>query len=234
MNQDYTMVAEARGQRVLWYRRFGSYQGEWLLMSRDDDLYYIYKDYYGSCSGCDSLEAAFGYSEEITPESPAVQEFIKGYQPFLEMRTDAALRVAQRDGSLLAVLPRNRREWIDDIPNDEVGRQLALVVKDEEGAITAPEILELDNLEGRRSAMERYGAEKFVSDIGATEIDRDGENALMHVEREGDPFAFLYVKDSSTNRRYILRVDPAHRKVEDARAASFGIDPARFVLAQET
>lgn len=236
MEQSYTMVAEARGQRVLWYRQFGSYQGEWLLFSRDDDLYYVYKGSYGSCSGCDHLEGYFGYEDEpLTPEHPKVQEFIADYQSFLEMKPDAALRIVERDGNLLHVLPKNRREWYDDdFDHEVVGRQLALVVKYEEGAITAAEILELDNQEIRRAALEKYGAERFATDIEAVEIDREGENVLMRLDRSPEPFAFLYVKDSSTERRYILRVDPAHTTAQAARAASFGMDSERFVLAEET
>src|SRR3990172_4705638 len=101
MELSYTMVAEARGQRVLWFRMFGSYQGEWLLLSRDEDLYYLWRDSYGSCSGCDALQGHFDYSgDDLTPESPKVQEFIANYSPFLEMRPEAALGIAEREENL--------------------------------------------------------------------------------------------------------------------------------------
>lgn len=236
MDADYTMVAEARGQEVLWFRRFGSYQGDWLLMAKDDERYYLYKDSYGSCSGCDAIEGTFD-SGDLAPDDPQVQEFIKSYTSFLEMTPEAALRVAQRDGNLLAVLPRNRREWQDEWSHEDVGRQLALIVKKEHGELTASEILELDNQETRREALEDFGAERFVDETGAVTVDHDdAENYLMRIERDPplEAFAFLYVKDPSTDRRYILRTDPRHGTVRAARAASFGIPPERFVLAQET
>jgi hypothetical protein len=239
MDAEYTMVAEARGQRVLWFRRFGSYQGEWLLMSRDDERYYLYKDWYGSCSGCDAIEGTFSWGD-IADDDPRVAEFIEGYKPFLEMTPEGALSVSMREDNLLAVLPRNRREWQDGFEgatHEEVGRQLALVVKKEEGKITAREILELDNQELRREALESFGAESFVESISAKLLDAEipEGNFLYHADVPGsEPYAFLYVKDPSTERRYILRTDPVHRTVREARAASFGISPERFVLAQET
>ena len=223
------MVAEARGQRVLWFRRFGSYQGDWLLLSRDDDLYYVYKDSYGSCSGCDAIEAEFGYDRGLEPGDPKVQKFIAAYQPFLEMRPDAALRVAERDQNLFAVLPRNRREWQDSPTHEDVGRQLALIVMADHRVLTGAEILEIDNQETRREQIERLGAEAFVDQIGAVEEDREGDNVLMRIKREGQPdYAFMYVKDASTARRYVIRTDPAHRTVRAARAASFGLTEEHF------
>lgn len=237
MEAEYTMVAEARGQRVLWFRRFGSYQGDWLLMARDDDRYYLYKDSYGSCSGCDSIEAKWSWSSDgLDPDDPEVQEFIKSYPSFLEMTPRGALNVAQRDGNLLKVMPKNRREWQDEWSSEAVGRQLALVVKHEEGVISASEILELDNQETRREAIEKFGAELFVRDLGAKLVDSEGEDELYFFFRKNasEPFVFLYLKDASTDRRYVLRTHPHHRKVREARAASFGIPAERFDLAQET
>ena len=238
MEADYTMVAEARGQRVLWFRRFGSYQGDWLLLARDDDRYYLYKDYYGSCSGCDSIEAEFSWGEKLEPTDNKVQEFIKAYPSFLEMTPRGALNVAQRDNSLLKVLPRNRRDWYDsnEWASEAVGYQLALVVKHEEGVITAHEILDMDNQELRREAIEKYTAELFVRDLDAKLIDSEGDDHLYFFFRDDgpEPFVFLYLKDASTERRYVLRTNPTHRKVREARAASFGIPADRFDLVQET
>lgn len=230
---EYTMVAEARGQRVLWYRQFGSYQGVWLLLSCNRDRYYVYEDYYGSCSVCDAIQGEFG-GGDVDSDDPKVQEFIKAYPSFLEMERHAARRVARRDGNLLAVLPANNRDF-EGAGGDVIGRQLALVVLSEEREIKASEILEIDNLEGRRAAIERYGENRFVDEVGATLVETNGEDSLWRLEREGqEPFCFLHLKDASTDRRYVLRVSPEHRTVHAARAASFGMEPDRFVLSRET
>lgn len=233
----YAVVAEARGHRVLWYRMFGSYQGEWLLFSADDELYYLWSGSYGSCSGCDALQSHFSYGNPVEHDSKHVQDFIQDYDPFIEMKPEAALRIAEREGSIFSVLPRNRREWYDESWNNEVvGRQLALIVKHEQGVISAQEILEIDNQEIRREAIEKLGPEKFVSTLGASCLDREGEDELYVVLTEvgREDFSFLYLKDPSTSRRYVLRVNPEHKTVRSARASTFGMSEAQFVLAQET
>ncbi len=48
---DYGVVARSQGQTVLDYTRYGSYQGEWTILSKDDSNYYLYRGSYGSCSG---------------------------------------------------------------------------------------------------------------------------------------------------------------------------------------
>ncbi len=35
----------------------GGYQGQYLVVLKEDDRLFYYMDYYGSCSGCDWLEA---------------------------------------------------------------------------------------------------------------------------------------------------------------------------------
>jgi len=232
----YPVVAEARGHRTLWYRQFGSYQGEWLLFSQGDDHYWVWRGSYGSCSGCDAFEAHFGSSGEYETESPQVQNFIKDYTPFLKLRPDAALNMAMRDDTLLPLLPRNQRDWLSSIPREEVGHQLALLVKGQAGKLTPTEILDLDNQEIRRDAIEAYGPENFISELKPDVVDDTEEGVLYVIVRPPgtEDYAFLYVKDPSTERRYVLRVDPAHQNVRAARASTFGFSAADFVLAQET
>lgn len=229
----YRIVAEARGHDVLWFREFGSYEGEWLLFSRDADDYYIWRGSYGSCSGCDHFQSHFGSSGPY--EREYVEEFTKDYQPFLKLRPDAALNIARRDGNLLAVLPRNRRDWYD-IPQEAAGRQLALLVKSIAGEISSDEILEIDNQEARREAIEKMGSEKFVDGLnGANVIEETDEGTLYRIPRaSGEDFAFIFVKDPSTERRYVIRVDPVHHTVRAARASTFGMTAEEFKLTQET
>lgn len=229
----YQIVAEVRGHDVLWFREFGSYQGEWLLFSRDAANYYIWRGSFGSCSGCDHFQSHFSgdgpYSRKY------VEDFTKDYQPFLKLRPDAALNIARREGNLLAVLPRNRRDWYD-IPQETVGRQLALIVKGMAGEISSDEVLEIDNQEARREAIEKMGSAEFVGGLrGAHVIEETDEGTLYRIPREGsEDFAFIYVKDPSTERRYVIRVAPQHQTVRAARASTFGFSAEEFELAQET
>lgn len=62
----YSDAMEAAGAEVLVYKEFGSYQGEWYAKVRFDGNIMWVNGSYGSCTGCDSFQAEFGYSEDGT------------------------------------------------------------------------------------------------------------------------------------------------------------------------
>jgi len=240
----YTLVAEARGQTVLFFRRFGDYQGEWLLFAKDNSQYYIYRDSYGSCSGCDPLEAAnFDYDWEssapgnYSANDPKVQEFIADYEPFLVMSRDAALSLAMREDSLLAVTPANRREWLDEsMPMTRIGHEFASIVRADHGVARPQDIIRLSNLEQRRAALEQYGETRFVENLNPTVLDKNCDNFLMEsaIEGESETYKFLYLQDSSTPRRYVLRVPPEVTKVREAIAWTFDMTADEYAPTVET
>ncbi len=58
----YREALEAAGAKVLAFKEFGSYQGDWYaLVEYNNETGWVH-GCYGSCSGCDSFEAEFGYS----------------------------------------------------------------------------------------------------------------------------------------------------------------------------
>lgn len=59
----YQLALEAAGCEVLDFVEFGCYQGEWLALIRKDGVLGVCEGSYGSCSGCDSFEAEFGWDE---------------------------------------------------------------------------------------------------------------------------------------------------------------------------
>lgn len=67
MNKEYPSYdgsLAAAGATVHAFQMFGSYQGDWLAkVTLPDGRTGWIKDGYGSCSGCDGLEATFSYSE---------------------------------------------------------------------------------------------------------------------------------------------------------------------------
>ena len=111
----YDIVAKARGQEVIWWEKFGGYQGEWVLIAKDKKNFYIYKDWYGSCSGCDSFEAEFGYSSAYSINDKVVQGFIEKYKPFLTMPTTKLKRFVINGNSLMELLPANSRQDYENI-----------------------------------------------------------------------------------------------------------------------
>jgi len=64
--------------KVLEAKYYGSYQGEFLCkIIHKGEAFYIH-DWYGSCSGCDSFQAEFGFQWDGSPEDKVIQ-FAKPY-----------------------------------------------------------------------------------------------------------------------------------------------------------
>jgi hypothetical protein len=59
----YKAALEAAGCKVIEFKTFGSYQGEWLALVEYKGERGIIEGYYGSCSHCDAFEAAFGHDD---------------------------------------------------------------------------------------------------------------------------------------------------------------------------
>lgn len=68
---DYEQALEAAGVKVLDFKSFGSYQGEWWAKVQfpNDEIYFV-PGYYGSCSGCDAFEGEFGWSDRDKENYP--------------------------------------------------------------------------------------------------------------------------------------------------------------------
>lgn len=62
----YSEALQAAGAKVIEYREFGSYQGSWGAVIDYAGEKKLVIGSYGSCSGCDSFQASFSYSEVPT------------------------------------------------------------------------------------------------------------------------------------------------------------------------
>ena len=54
----YEGIVESWGYEVVGWETFGDYQGDYFVLLRDGDRWGFVSIGYGSCSGCDALEAA--------------------------------------------------------------------------------------------------------------------------------------------------------------------------------
>lgn len=78
----YQEALEATGAEVLEYEEFGSYQGEWLALVRVGGVLGVAEGSYGSCSGCDSFEAEFGWGDRDADDyQERLADFGNGYLP---------------------------------------------------------------------------------------------------------------------------------------------------------
>lgn len=224
----YSIIAWANEEKLVLLQQFGSYQGEWLMLTKAPAEYKVYKGWYGSCSGCDSYEATFSWDQK--PTRSAAKDFAKDYPSFIEIPFPTMRNLVEA-GTLAKLFPANVRDSYSDISYDEFIGDAQIAVKVEEDIeVTAADILACKNQEIKQSALKRYGYENFVRDANMDEADRDGENALL---RKGD-IVFAYVKDSSTPRRYLLRVPPQMKTVREAIAWTFNMRPDEYRPLVET
>lgn len=84
MSYGYESALEAAGVEVVEYTEFGSWQGDWLCLIRENGVLCVAEGYYGSCDYCDSFQSEFGYSseEESAEDYQArLADFGRGYLP---------------------------------------------------------------------------------------------------------------------------------------------------------
>lgn len=119
-HKDYgDVIAQGKKQTLVAFEQFGSYQGDFIVITKDDKNAYIYKDSYGSCSVCDSLEAFENYTDDDnfwTQEK--CEEFAKNYDVFITVDLGTFKRLV-KEKKLAEILPANTRlEFRDDDYND--------------------------------------------------------------------------------------------------------------------
>ena len=102
--------------------------------------------------------------------------------------------------------------------------------------LTKKDWMNESNQEVRRVIQEQMG-ERFVKAIGSKEIHKSSRGRLVEVDISPDPervARYVEVKDSSTSRKYYLRVPPTTQTTDEAVAWTFGLDVGSYKPEQET
>lgn len=253
----YTLGNWVRGDRTLIYEQFGSYQGEWLSLTLNEKAgeYRIYKGWYGSCSGCDAWEggslddALRGKYNSETGEydtteigrgDERVLDWAFDYPPFIEIPRATAAAIAENGAArFVEVMPANLRGDYSEIDMTSFSADAVAEIKLEENlVIKIGDIFATPNAELRRRLMERYGVDRVVADGGFTTLDTDGPDSLVRAPEtlalRGNVPVYLFLKDSSTPRRYLLRVPPEMERVRQAKAWTFGVGEKEYAPLVET
>lgn len=102
--------------------------------------------------------------------------------------------------------------------------------------ITPQDVIDCDNQTLKHRALVACGYERFVEEVGATTVDVDGEDSLIQLNPSGtnQPIQFVYVKDATSDKRYLLRVPPTMRRVREAIAWTFGMGEREYRPEVET
>ena len=127
--------------------------------------------------------------------------------------------------------------------DDEVVREalerikdILLLIKLEDGKLEARDIIGCRNVEIRRFLFERFGYERFVKDLRATIVNKDGEHELILLQwrKDEEPINLVKVKDTTTGKFYLLRVPPNIRTCREAVAWTFALQPEDYEPIKET
>lgn len=82
MSYGYESALEAAGVEAIEYVEFGSYQGDWLCLIRDNGELCVAEGCYGSCSVCDSFQSEFGWNDQEKEDyQERLADFGRGYLP---------------------------------------------------------------------------------------------------------------------------------------------------------
>lgn len=81
----YEYIAVQKREDIVFYEEYGYYTWTFLLVTEKDWVIRIYKDYFGSCSWCDTFYSIFDYNDFVIDSKVAI-EFAEKYTPFLERK----------------------------------------------------------------------------------------------------------------------------------------------------
>lgn len=227
---DYQIIAWYFGHELIYFEKYGSYQGEWLMVSFLDDEYYIWKGWYGSCSGCDAYEAEFSWREDSLTRG-RMKEFCENYDPFVVIPKDTMINIV-RGGEVRVkeIMPANERDWYD-VSIDEVAEAIYISCKIHANVdLQTDDILNAKNIELRQLGLEIYGLDRFIKDADAKIIHSDANGDLLAVEE----IRMLRVKDSSTDRNYLIPVPDSIERVRQGLAWTFGLQENEYDPLIET
>lgn len=102
--------------------------------------------------------------------------------------------------------------------------------------LTREDFLQEPSVEVRRVIQERMG-ERFVSELGGVVLESDPRGTLYEVALPHDPervARYVQMQDTSTERRYVLRVPPTIQTAAEAVAWTFQVAATDYRPAQET
>jgi hypothetical protein len=114
----YQEALEAGGAEVLAFESFGSYQGAWWARVRYEGKEGWITGSFGSCSGCDSFEAEFGYGDSHYHATPEGRQYIDASDP---LTPDSCADCAK----LAARLADFGRRYLDEIMTQEAAEKEA-------------------------------------------------------------------------------------------------------------
>jgi len=126
--KDYgDMLGKVQGKPCIVFECFGSYSGDWVAVLDSGRNIELWKGYYGSCSGCDFLEAEKDtwQSEEISDEK--ARNFFKEDKAFLTISKQDVRTMTLKEFN--SIFPANVRKDMYDFEDKRLFDAVKLAVK---------------------------------------------------------------------------------------------------------
>ncbi|MBZ0188166.1 MAG: hypothetical protein K8F91_18095 [Candidatus Obscuribacterales bacterium] len=120
------------------------------------------------------------------------------------------------------------------------GVSVSKEIVDETEKITVQSIEKEDNVEVRRIMIQRYGLDRFISDSGAVEVDRDDCGILYRKDQKNDEAIMVVEVIDATSikqgnpRHYFLRVPPYMKTARAAVAWTFNLREGEYDPLEQT
>jgi len=114
--EDYgDMLSQVTGKKLISYNTFGSYQGDWIAALEDGENIELWKGSYGSCSGCDWIEAE-AYQDTVSLKK--AKDYFKEDRPFAIIPKEMMERIDIQ--TFIEIMPANTRAEIYDFEPQEL------------------------------------------------------------------------------------------------------------------
>lgn len=131
--EDYgDMLAQVKNKELVSFTLFGSYQGEWFAVLREGDNLELWRGEYGSCSGCDFLEATAHWNSSFNYKitKGEAEAYFREEKPFLEVKEEVLLGLSI--GELGSILPKKVLDDMYDFDLSQFYSDLQKVKKQNE------------------------------------------------------------------------------------------------------
>lgn len=122
------VLAKGLNKKLLAYDTYGSYQGDYIaVLAGEDGAIEIYKGCYGSCSGCDWLQANTDWDNDDVADKE-IAEYCDGARPFLRIERNQVQTILDAK-DMSVYFPGNTRNDYDEWSFDDLGKLIKEAVK---------------------------------------------------------------------------------------------------------
>ncbi len=186
-----------------------------------------------------SVEACYNFDEErfgVTRDGKIIWGFDSGCSCPSPWDEDPEYTVKEYKEFVVGEMPELDPKW-NDKTADTLGENLRDYLKlidSVEGSLDPTEVFSIRNQEIRRFIMKRIGYKTIKKNAAVAVLHKDGDSELLSVIIKGEREKYVKVKDSSTEREYLLYVPENITRCKQGIAWTFGLSEDEYNPIKET